>query len=147
MTVKKQIIEIVSKYADGVIFDILNPPNRNLGDYSINLAFKLEKTKGGKAIEWADKIRDELKSDKELTVISDKIEIASPGFVNIFLKTDFISSEFKKILMAGDDYGKIDLGAGKKINLEFVSANPTQHHGFHNALDLAYIDTGLYLFK
>ena len=63
MTIKRQIIEIVSKYADGVVFDILNPPNRNLGDYSINLAFKLEKTKGGKAIEWADKIRNALPPD------------------------------------------------------------------------------------
>ena len=147
MTIKRQIIEIVSKYADGVVFDILNPPNRNLGDYSINLAFKLEKTKGGKAIEWADKIRDELKSDKELTVISDKIEIASPGFVNIFLKTDFISSEFKKILMAGDDYGKIDLGAGKKINLEFVSANPTGPMTVHNVRAAAYGDTLGNVFK
>lgn len=55
----------------------------------------------------------------------DKIEVAGPGFLNFFLGGKWFSNVVKNTITLGDDYGKTDLGAGKRLLVEFVSANPT----------------------
>ena len=55
----------------------------------------------------------------------DKIEIAGPGFINFFLSREYLFVGLNKILELGKNYGKLDIGAGKKVMVEFVSANPT----------------------
>ena len=62
--------------------------------------------------------------DKEEANI-DSIEIAGPGFINMFMKKDALTSIIKEVLVEKDDYGKSDAGKGIKYNVEFVSANPT----------------------
>ena len=62
--------------------------------------------------------------DKEEANI-DSIEIAGPGFINMFMKKDALTSIIKEVLAEKDDYGKSDAGKGIKYNVEFVSANPT----------------------
>lgn len=62
--------------------------------------------------------------DKEAGNI-DHVEIAGPGFINLFLKKDAMTSILKEVLEEQDHYGESDFGQGIKYNIEFVSANPT----------------------
>lgn len=55
----------------------------------------------------------------------EKIEIAGPGFINITLKGEYLCSELKRLLKKGETYFRQDLGHGKRVQIEFVSANPT----------------------
>ncbi len=55
----------------------------------------------------------------------ERCEVAGPGFLNFFYKRDFFADVLLDVLNLGEDYGKSDFGKGKKVNVEFVSANPT----------------------
>ena len=55
----------------------------------------------------------------------DHVEIAGPGFINLFLKKDAMTSILKEVLQEKEHYGETDFGQGIKYNIEFVSANPT----------------------
>lgn len=55
----------------------------------------------------------------------EKVEIAGPGFINFFLNQNFLIETLKLIHKRGKDYGRVNLGKGKKVQVEFVSANPT----------------------
>ena len=55
----------------------------------------------------------------------DHVEIAGPGFINLFLRKDAMTSIIKEVLVEQDHYGQSDFGKGIKYNIEFVSANPT----------------------
>jgi arginyl-tRNA synthetase len=55
----------------------------------------------------------------------DKVWVAPPGFINFTLREDWLSTEVKSILAAGESYGDVELGKGTKVQLEFVSVNPT----------------------
>ena len=89
------------------------------GDYATNVALKYASRLGKKPIELANFLKDNL----DMSQI-DHIEIAGPGFINFFIKNDAINSVVKKIIAEGDNYGR-GIDKHKKINVEFVSANPT----------------------
>lgn len=89
------------------------------GDYASNVALKFAGRLGMKPRDLAEKISNSI--DKEAI---EKIEIAGPGFINFFVKKDAINSVVKSIIAAGDSYGKGEK-KNKKVNVEFVSANPT----------------------
>lgn len=90
------------------------------GDFATNLALAGARQASMSPRELAQKIVDRL--DDELI---ERIEIAGPGFINFFLRSGFNQSLVQQILEQGDDYGRCDAGKGKKIQIEFVSANPT----------------------
>src|SRR5919202_168048 len=58
-----------------------------------------------------------------------RVEVAAPGFINFGLSTEWLQSQVDAIVREGDDFGRVDLGRGRSIQVEFVSANPT---GFLN---------------
>lgn len=89
------------------------------GDYASNVALKFAGRLGMKPRDLAEKISNSI--DRE---VIEKIEIAGPGFINFFVKKDAINSVIKGIISKGDDYGRGE-NNGKKVNVEFVSANPT----------------------
>ena len=89
------------------------------GDYASNVALKFASRFGAAPRVLAEKIANNI--DKELV---EKVEIAGPGFVNFFIKKNAINSLVSQIISAGDNYGKGE-DKNKKINVEFVSANPT----------------------
>jgi len=89
------------------------------GDYASNVALKFGGRFGVDPRELASKIANNI--DKEVV---EKVEIAGPGFVNFFMKKGAMSSVVSQIISAGDNYGHAESN-GKKINVEFVSANPT----------------------
>ncbi|PID05308.1 MULTISPECIES: arginine--tRNA ligase [unclassified Sporosarcina] len=99
-----------------------SPRSKENGDYAANIAMQLTKLakKPPRAI--AESILENL--DTTNTAI-DSIEIAGPGFLNIRLKTDSLGDIVKSVLDQGADYGRSDSGQQQKIQVEFVSANPT----------------------
>lgn len=101
--------------------DIVIEHSRDMahGDYSTNVAMRSCRLFGMKPRDLAEKLIPEMKSDA-----IEKIEIAGPGFINFFLKKDALQSVIEKVLEQGDSYGRLPKN-GKKIDIEYVSANPT----------------------
>lgn len=71
----------------------------------------------------------------------EKVEVAGPGFINFFLGRKWFSEDVLNVLREGDDYGRTDFGAGKRMLVEFVSANPTGPMHIGNARGGAIGDT------
>ena len=101
-------------------FEFERPRNEGHGDRASSAAMKLAKTLRQKPIEIAKKISENLQSE-----YIDKIEIAGAGFVNVFLNQKFYADVIEDALKQGDSYGSVNLGNNKKVQVEFVSANPT----------------------
>ena len=55
----------------------------------------------------------------------DKVEIKEPGFINFFLSKEYLQKQVGEILKQGSNFGNLKIGKHKKINIEFISANPT----------------------
>ena len=91
------------------------------GDFACNIAMMLAKPAGMNPRELAGKIVAALPANNAI----DKTDIAGPGFINFFLTADSTSSIIPQILEMGERFGHSDIGKGEKIQLEFVSANPT----------------------
>jgi len=91
------------------------------GDFASNIAMTLTKAARRNPREIAQAIVDALPADERIA----KIEIAGPGFINFFLAPAAFRAAIDSVLDAGDAYGRSDAGAGEKVMIEFVSANPT----------------------
>lgn len=97
------------------------PRNREHGDWASNIAMKLAKPLGANPRELATEIAE---SVAELDGVA-SVDVAGPGFINITLDAAAAGALAKTIVDTGADYGRGDLYTGVRINLEFVSANPT----------------------
>ena len=100
---------------ENIIIEI--PKDKAHGDYSTNLAMQLTKLLKRNPREIANAIVESL--DRETANI-EKIEIAGPGFINLFLAKDAMTSVIKEVLEEKDNYGKSNYGNGIKYNVEFV---------------------------
>ena len=87
------------------------------------------------------KIAEDIVNNIEENDIIDTIKIANPGFINFYLKKDYLLSQINKIIDASKDYGRNNIGNNKKINIEFVSANPTGILHVGHARGATYGDT------
>ncbi|MCH5206657.1 MAG: arginine--tRNA ligase [Oscillospiraceae bacterium] len=104
------------------VFQVTIPQDSAHGDFSANAALVSAKVLKTNPRALAQQIVDAA----ELYGTSfDKIEVAGPGFLNFFLGGNWFSNVVANTLSLGDDYGKTDLGKGKRVLVEFVSANPT----------------------
>ncbi len=103
-------------------FNIEVPANRDNGDYSSNIAFVCAKAfrRAPKMI--ADLVAKYIELDG---TYFDSCTVAGAGFVNFTLSKDFYADILLDVKAQGKDYGRSNYGEGKKINVEFVSANPT----------------------
>jgi arginyl-tRNA synthetase len=97
------------------------PKNPEHGDYATNVALRLAKPAGKPAREVAEAIAARL---REIDGI-ESVDVAGPGFLNITLGAGTLGAVAKEIVSAGGSYGRSNDLAGQRINLEFVSANPT----------------------
>ncbi|MBB3183810.1 arginyl-tRNA synthetase [Halomonas fontilapidosi] len=91
------------------------------GDYATNLALMLAKPAGKKPRELAEALVAALPASDAVQ----KVEIAGPGFVNFFAATDAAAQVVRQVLEAGDAFGRNLSGQGRRVQVEFVSANPT----------------------
>ncbi len=111
---------VAPDHADATIL-IERPKNAAHGDYACNLAMQLAKPLRKPPRDIAQALIDALpKSD-----VIEKLEIAGAGFINVFITTAAKRGVVRGVLQAGAGYGHIHLGAGRKVGVEFVSANPT----------------------
>ncbi|WP_104525936.1 arginine--tRNA ligase [Blastococcus atacamensis] len=100
---------------------IERPRNREHGDYATNVALRLAKPAGRPPREVAGLLAEELRAHPGIATV----DIAGPGFLNITLAQGALGRIAVDAVTAGQAYGRTDSLAGQKLNLEFVSANPT----------------------
>jgi arginyl-tRNA synthetase len=98
------------------------PRDPSHGDWATNLAMVLARPLNAKPRAIAERLRDAI--DSERAGVS-KIDIAGPGFMNFSLDAGRIASGLRDVIAANEDYGRSNSGAGRVVNVEFVSANPT----------------------
>ena len=120
--VKKAVSNGALPEAEMPQFNIEKPANKDNGDYSTNVAMA-----GARAFKKAPRmIAEAIASCIDLDGMAfERVEIAGPGFMNFFLSQQFYSDVLKDVFSCGKDYGKSDYGQGKRVLVEFVSANPT----------------------
>lgn len=103
-------------------FTIEVPADRKNGDFAANAAMVSARAFHKAPRQIAESIVSHLSLDN---TYFDRAEVAGPGFLNFFLSPAFYADVVAQVLSAGDAYGRSDFGAGKKVMVEFVSANPT----------------------
>ncbi|MGI9304156.1 MAG: arginine--tRNA ligase [Gammaproteobacteria bacterium] len=107
--------------AQGAIsFQISRTRDKSHGDYACNVAMILAKVAKRPPRELAEAIVAQLPANDDVS----KVEIAGPGFINFHLRESSLAV-VNRILDAGEDFGFSDIGAGRKVQVEFVSTNPT----------------------
>ena len=100
---------------------IERPQNPGHGDYASSFPLKVARTVGINPLTIANDMAGLIVPSDEI----DTIAVAPPGFINFRLKSDWLTGQVDSILAAGDSYGDIDLGQGSRVQIEFVSVNPT----------------------
>ena len=103
---------------------ITRPKQYGFGDFSCAAALAL-KNEGENPQEIAKKLIGILEENKTLKKYVSQIKIDGPGFINFYLSEEFLQNQIKEILKAGEKYGENNLGKNKKVQVEFISANPT----------------------
>ena len=102
-------------------FVIERARSREHGDFACNVAMLLSKSVHIKPRDLAQKLVAALPAN----ALVQRVEIAGPGFINFFLVADAAQAQVRRILEEGESYGHSQIGAGKTVGVEFVSANPT----------------------
>ncbi|MCL5407063.1 MAG: arginine--tRNA ligase, partial [Patescibacteria group bacterium] len=101
-------------------FDVSEAPEK-FGDFSTNIAMILAKRLGDSPEEIAHKIVGQIKDNQ----IFERVEVAKPGFINFKMSLPFWLEKISEILKIGSKYGENNIGQNKKVDVEFISANPT----------------------
>ena len=127
--VKTEIEEIIKKGLVKAGFDgfdvpveLEKPKDAGHGDFATNVAMRLAKPAKSNPRVIADKLCEAFELENSLV---SKVETAGPGFINFTLKDEYLYNVLKAIEDAGQNYGRVDIGNGKKVMVEFISANPT----------------------
>ena len=97
------------------------PREKSHGDYSTNTCLKIAKIAKKNPMEIAELLKKEI----EQSDLFDKVETASPGFINFFISQKYLQDHVKGILKQKDKFGNLKVGKKEKVNIEFISANPT----------------------
>jgi len=126
MNIKKElekiILEAIKKSGyniDSIIVE--KPKEKSNGDFSTSIAMKIAKTLKINPKEIAENIINNIQNNN----IVEKLEIALPGFINIYINKKELLKGINEVIEQENNYGKSNIGNNSKINVEFVSANPT----------------------
>lgn len=107
------------------------------GDYATNIAMQMARVAKQAPRKIAEEIVQHLDTDKAMI---EKIDIAGPGFINLFLDNGYLTKLIEQILAEKETYGRVNTGKGHKVLVEFVSANPTGDLHVGHARGAAYGD-------
>ena len=136
----KQLIQQAIKSAFGIDFAIekikVDYPPEGMGDFSTNVALLLAKEVGKSPMEVAEELESHIAPTPppqrgtspragEEEMLFEKIEVAKPGFLNLYLAEKYLQNTIAEINKEKNNFGSSEIGKGKKIHLDFVSANPT----------------------
>ena len=114
------------------------PREKAHGDFATNYALATARIARMNPREWAGRIVERLET--EGTHI-DRVEVAGPGFINVFLQPRWLHGVLEDVFARGDAYGDVDVGGGRRVLVEFVSANPTGPLNVVNARHAALGDS------
>src|SRR3989338_8609820 len=109
--------------------EVTRTSDPKFGDFSTNIALKINRKVKQSPMETAKKLSDSL---MDLPYV-EKLEVVGPGFINFWIKTEVWQKEVSSVLKEKEKFGSNALGRGKKARIEFVSANPTGPLHFGNA--------------
>jgi len=98
-----------------------HPQSLVYGDYACSFPLKLARTARVDPLDIAERVVKFIAPIPEVG----KIEVAPPGFINFTLREDWLAQQVEVILRTGEDYGNVNIGKGLRVQLEFVSVNPT----------------------
>jgi arginyl-tRNA synthetase len=122
-TLRAELARAASRLgADGVEFVLERPRDAGHGDLATNLAMVLARRERANPRKTAERVLAELQLPPGVV---ERTEIAGPGFINFWLAQDQLAAAHRRILEEASAYGRSTTGAGLKVNVEFVSANPT----------------------
>ena len=122
MIAKKIQEELLRHLPEDLPFKVEPPREEAFGDYATNAALVLAGRLKRPPRELAEELAQKLSSRRDLF---SKVEVAGPGFINFFVAPEYWQSVVKAVVSRGEAYGRSDLGRGLKVQVEFVSANPT----------------------
>src|SRR6202171_1447621 len=111
-------------WPDGIDFSrvVVDPPrDASHGDMATNAAMVLAKEAKAKPRDLADKIAERLRADALIA----SVDVAGPGFLNLTLKPQVWADALRTVVSEGEAYGRSAIGKAEKVNVEYVSANPT----------------------
>ncbi len=121
--VKELIKQKLKAKFPSIDFDILVPPDDKMGDYSTNAAFALAKSEGKGPMKVGEKLVSDLRKDKDLSDIFEKVEVVKPGFVNFFLKKEFLQKRLAGVYKKLGSFGQSDTGRGKTVIVDYGGTN------------------------
>lgn len=121
----------------GTDIQVEHTRDSNHGDFASNIAMANAKVFRSNPRKLAEEIISQIPTHEMI----EKIDVAGPGFINFYVKSDSISQIIPRILTAGDQFGHSDVGQGQKVLVEFVSANPTGPLHIGHGRGAAYGDT------
>lgn len=113
-TIKQLLQEYVAKISGVATADIIIPPDLRLGDYATNIAFLLAKKESKSPVDVANELKEKLLKTDLATMVN--VEVAPTGFINFFLKTEFLDKQIKEV-------EGVKVGNGKKVIVEYSSPN------------------------
>jgi len=114
-----------------------HPEEKIHGDYSTNVAMMIAKQINKNSLEIAGNLKSKILGDQPKagrmwwvgcslkSGLFDKVETAKPGFINFFLSKEYLQKQVEEILKKGEKFDQLNIGKGKKVQVEFISANPT----------------------
>lgn len=123
--VKELAGELNKDLPENLSYELESPKFNNQGDKASSAAMRLAKVFGKSPRDIALKIVEKLNLNLELKNLVDKIEVAGPGFINFFLSSSWFSFAASDVLDQGEEYGALNLGDKHRVQVEFVSSNPT----------------------
>jgi arginyl-tRNA synthetase len=122
----------VNKNIEEIVIEV--PKDNAFGDYSSNIAMQLVKELKKSPKDIAVEVINNINDDSIINM-----EVAGPGFINFFVKKDYLKENINKVIKEQDEYGKSAF-KNKKVNVEYVSANPTGHLHLGHARGASYGD-------
>ncbi|MEW6584999.1 MAG: arginine--tRNA ligase [Nitrospirota bacterium] len=124
---KKYLVEIIGEALRVIgieplpVIEAEVPPDESMGDLAAPVAMSLAKQLKKPPKKIAEDIVEIIKASPNI----EKVEIAGPGFINVFFSMDYLHSQFRRVLAEGRGFLRENIGKGRRLQIEFVSANPT----------------------
>jgi len=124
--IKKLIEKSIKKLQNGISeIKLEHPEEKSHGDYATNVAMVIAKQIRKNPLEIAKNIKNQISKINNIDLFFKKIEVAEPGFINFFLSKEYLQRQVAGILKQKEKFGQLKIGKNKKIQIEFISANPT----------------------
>ena len=119
---RAELARVAESFGGGIEFTLERPRDPSHGDLATNLAMQLARRERSNPRAMAERVVAAL--DVATAGVA-SVEIAGPGFINFRLAADTLTADLRRIITEGVGYGRSQSGQGRRVNVEFVSANPT----------------------